>query len=117
MLAENLHVMEKLGFGLTREEVIKLVGQYVVDNNIKTPFKDGFPGEDWFIAFKNIHGLPIKKRLAAEHARKIACRPVVIYNYFDLLEKTINKLGLSDKPSHVWNCDETASAKTDKKDE
>ncbi|CAK1603400.1 unnamed protein product [Parnassius mnemosyne] len=94
-LAENLHVMEKSGFGLTRKEVIELVGQYVVKNNIKTPFKDGIPGEDWFIAFKNRHGLSVKKPQAVEHARRTACRPAVIYGYFDLLEKTINELGLT----------------------
>lgn len=53
--------MEKHGFGLTRKELLETVGQYVSDNNIKNPFKNGVPGEDWFLSFKKRHNLSIKK--------------------------------------------------------
>lgn len=52
--------MEKWGFGLSRSEIITLVGDFVTINNIKTPFKNGIPGEDWFFNFKNRHNLSIK---------------------------------------------------------
>ncbi|KAJ8935809.1 hypothetical protein NQ318_023363 [Aromia moschata] len=54
-LANGLKTLEKCGFGLTRKEVLKTVGEYVRSNNIKTSFKDGTPGEDWFIGFKKRH--------------------------------------------------------------
>ncbi|CAG5035361.1 unnamed protein product [Parnassius apollo] len=103
--------MEKYGFGLTRKEVLEVVGQYVVENNIETPFKNGTPGEDWFLAFKKRHNLSVKKPQPVEYARKKACNPAVIYPYFDLLAKTIDDLGLRDKPSHIWNADETSFSK------
>lgn len=37
--------------------------------------------------------------------------PYIIYPYFDLLEKTIEELGLTNKPQAVWNLDETSFSK------
>ncbi|CAI6366298.1 unnamed protein product [Macrosiphum euphorbiae] len=59
-LIDGLVTMEKWGFGLSRSEIITLVGDFVTINNIKTPFKNGIPGEDWFFNFKNRHNLSIK---------------------------------------------------------
>lgn len=103
--------MEKYGFGLTRQELLETVSQYVLANLIQNPFKNGVPGEDWFLSFKKRHNLSIKKPQPVEYARKLACSPYVIYPYFDLLEKTVNELGLRDKPSHIWNVDETSFSK------
>lgn len=103
--------MEKFGFGLTRKELLETVGQYVAANGIQNPFKSGVPGEDWFLSFKKRHNLSIKKPQPVEYARKQACSPNVIYPYFNLLEETINDLDLGDKPSHIWNVDETSFSK------
>nr|XP_026494170.1 uncharacterized protein LOC113399291 [Vanessa tameamea] len=110
-LATNLHFMEKYGFGLSRKEVLQLVGDYINKNNLVTPFKNGIPGKDWFLAFKERHGLSIKKPQAVEYSRKKAVDPFIIYSYFDLLEKTINDLNLKYKPSSIWNLDETSFSK------
>lgn len=110
-LVKNLRVMEKHGFGLTRQELLETVGQYVLVNLVKSPFKNGVPGEDWFLLFKKRHNLSIKKPQPVEYARKLACSPFIIHPYFDLLEETVNELGLRDKPSHIWNVDETSFSK------
>jgi hypothetical protein len=47
-LANCIRTMEKWGFGLSRREVIEAVKIFVETNNIKTPFKNNIPGEDWF---------------------------------------------------------------------
>ncbi|CAG4965383.1 unnamed protein product [Colias eurytheme] len=44
-LAINLHEMEKYGFGLSRTEIMELVGDYVTKNMIKNPFKNGMVGQ------------------------------------------------------------------------
>lgn len=55
-IANGIKQMAKWGWGLTRKEIAwELVGMYVNKNNIKTPFKDGVPGEEWFLAFKARH--------------------------------------------------------------
>lgn len=110
-LAQNLHEMEKYGFGLSRIEIMELVGDYVTKNIIKNPFKSGIPGEDWFLAFKKRHNLAVKKPQAVENSRKKACNPWVIYSYYELLKNVMDELRLHDKPSQIWNLDETSFSK------
>lgn len=107
-IADGIKAMEKWGFGLSRAEVLEKVGEYVRLNKQKTRFKDGKPGEDWFIGFKSRHRLSIKKPQSVEVARKNSMDPFVIYNYFTLLDTTLNELGIRDKPDHIWNLDETS---------
>lgn len=107
-LADCIRCMEKWGFGLTRKEIIQIVADYVRLNNIKTQFKNGTPGEDWFLNFKCRHNLSIKTPQSVEFARKKNVDPFLIYDYFDLLEKTVKELGLEDKPSQIWNLDESS---------
>lgn len=37
-LTNGIATLQKWGFGLSRKEIIELVGQYVRDNNLHTPF-------------------------------------------------------------------------------
>lgn len=107
-IVEGIRVIEKWGFGLTRKEIIELVGQHVKANNIKTPFKDNVPGSDWFVKFKQRHNLSIKVPQSVEYARKQATDPFIIYGYFDLLKKFLDDLQLHDKPNQIWNLDESS---------
>ncbi|XP_047022265.1 tigger transposable element-derived protein 2-like [Helicoverpa zea] len=107
-LASLLHSMEKYGFGLTKKEVLEMVGQYVRRNDLSTPFKNGTPGSAWFTAFKERHNLSVKKPQAVEIARKKAIDPFIVYPYFELLYNTLVDLKLLDQPSAIWNVDETS---------
>lgn len=114
-LANCIHVMEKYGFGLTKKELLELVGDYVNRNDLSTPFKDGIPGDAWFTSFKVRHNLSVKKPQGVEYARKKAVDPFIVYPYFDLLQKTLHELDLMDKPSAIWNLDETSFSKDPEK--
>ena len=107
-IAKAIRSMEKGGFGLSRSEVIEKVGEYVQKNNLKTRFKNGIPGPDWFIAFRKRHRLSIKRPQAVEMARMKSLDPFIIYDYFELLKRTISELGLENKPDQIWNLDETS---------
>lgn len=100
-LVECIRCLEKWGFGLTRKEIVQLVADYVRINNIKTQFKNGIPGKHWFLNFKRRHNLSIKIPQSVEFARKKNIDPFVIYQYFDLLEKTVKELELENKPSQI----------------
>ena len=65
-LASCLHTMETYGFGLTRSEVLDMVGEYIKQNNIPSSFKNGVPGKDWFVSFSKaiIYRLKNHKRLS-----------------------------------------------------
>lgn len=107
-LSDSLKTMEKYGYGLSRREVLNLVGDYLKVNKIKNSFKNGIPGEDWWLGFAKRHNLSIKKPQIVEYSRKRACDPFIIYNYFDTLKKTILELKLENKPDRIWNLDETS---------
>lgn len=107
-LANCLRTMEKWGYGLSRGEVLQIVGQYVTRNKIKTPFNDNIPGEDWFLNFKKRHRLSLKKPEAVEYARRKALDPFIINTYFDLLHELISTYSLDKKPKQIYNLDETS---------
>lgn len=107
-LVEGLATLEKWGFALTRKELLELVGKYVNLNKLKTPFKNGVPGADWFISFRRRNNLSIKVPQNIEYARKKATDPFIIYEYFDKLKALLDELDLHDKPDQVWNLDETS---------
>lgn len=106
-LAECLITMEKWGWGLTRRDVFNIVEQYVTTNNLKTPFRQGRPGEDWYLGFSKRHNLSIKKPQSVEYARKKCLDPFIINNYFKILKKQLDDFDLNDKPRQIWNLDET----------
>lgn len=107
-IADSLKVMERYGYGLSRREVLNLVEHYLKSNKITNNFKNGIPGEDWWLRFAKRQNLSIKKPQIVEYSRKKACDQFIIYNYFDLLNKTILELNLENKPNRIWNLDETS---------
>ncbi|KAG8304152.1 hypothetical protein J6590_101136 [Homalodisca vitripennis] len=66
-IADCLKIMDKNGFGLSKEEVLDMVQLYIRQNNIESRFKDQRPGTDWFLSFKARHGLSIRKPQSIEH--------------------------------------------------
>nr|XP_026483579.1 uncharacterized protein LOC113391735 [Vanessa tameamea] len=107
-LVDAIKTMEKWGFGLSREEVLNLVAEFVKSNNLHTPFTNNKPGKDWFINFRKRHRLSIKKPQPVEYVRKKMTDPFVIFEYFKLLEDTLSALNLFQSPHLIWNMDETS---------
>ncbi|CAF4806752.1 unnamed protein product [Pieris macdunnoughi] len=107
-ISSYLKIMEKNGFALTTKEVKALVSEYVKRNGLITPFKEDIPGDEWLRGFRKRNGLSIKKPQSVEMARKRACNPYTVYEYFDLLEDVLNDLDLTVKPERIYNLDETS---------
>nr|CAI5847916.1 unnamed protein product [Callosobruchus analis] len=107
-LANSVKIMAKWGFPLTKDELKNVVCDYVTANGLKTVFKNNKPGNDWFASFCNRHRLSLKTPENLETVRRNATKdPFIIYDFYDLLETEIEKLGLQDKPNHIFNLDET----------
>ncbi|CAH3999668.1 unnamed protein product [Pieris brassicae] len=90
------------------DHVTDIVKGYVKQNYLKTPFNDGTPGKDWFSSFKKRYNLSIKKPQAVEVARKKAADPLVIQEFYNILDRVIADLGLQDKPERIYKLDETS---------
>lgn len=101
--------MNKWGFGLSRKEILSAVQCFVKENELTTPFRDGKPGEDWFLNFMKRHRLSIKKPELIEASRvRQQSDPFIIYDFFDKVETILNDKGLQERPNSIWNADETA---------
>lgn len=60
-LFKYLRVMNKCGFGLSKEEVKDIGKGFVQKNHLTAPFKNGLPGDDWWRNCKNRHQITLKK--------------------------------------------------------
>lgn len=114
-IAASLHIMERNGFGLSRGEVLELIQDFVNENKIITPFKDGKPGQEWFSDFCHRYNLSLKKPQSVELSRKKAADPFIFDQYFNLIRTTIQNLDLQNKPHRIWNIDETSFVSDPKK--
>ncbi|KAG5870973.1 hypothetical protein JTB14_006700 [Gonioctena quinquepunctata] len=100
--------MNRWGFGLMRKELLDTVQQYVQSNQLKTPFKDGRLGEDWYLSFSKRHRLSLKKAELLEASRaKQHQDPFIIHDFFDKLESIQIENHVMTKPNCIWNADET----------
>lgn len=108
-LANKLKVLAKWGFALSRKEILSTVQDFVQENELKIAvFRDGKPGKDWFVGFCKRNKLSLKKIEQLEACRyKATSDPFIIYNFYDILEETLNKFNLKASPDSVWNLDET----------
>ncbi|KAK4876605.1 hypothetical protein RN001_009111 [Aquatica leii] len=94
-LARTLNQMQNWGYGLSREEVLDIVEIYVKRNELNTKFKDGRPGEQWFLNFCTRNKLSLEKPQGVEAARKKQENPWTIYGFIDLVEKPVENLNLT----------------------
>lgn len=90
-LVKNLHAMEKYGFGLTRKELMETVGLYVTAKAVNNPFKNGIPGEDWFLSFKKRHNISVKKPQPVEYAGGVKSIRSLCFVSFELIYKILIK--------------------------
>ena len=66
--------------------------------NLKFKGRPGYPGPDWLKSFMDKDSLSLKEATKLSQARYNATKNAfIIYNYFDLLEKTIHELDLQNR--------------------
>ncbi|KAG0716222.1 hypothetical protein GWK47_010228 [Chionoecetes opilio] len=107
-LASYIKRMAELGFGPTKQELQAIVFDYLEANELGHLFNDKPPGDDWIINFMGRHRLSLKKAGLMQIARKnVTSDPFVIYGFYSMLEKEIERLGIANRPECVWNLDES----------
>jgi hypothetical protein len=110
----------KYGFGLSKKELRGYVG-YLVEAYWDSPtqigqhlrrycrFVDHVPGDEWVEKFFRDNNLSLVKPSPLQRCRANALTdPAIIFEFYDLLESEIDRLGLRDKPKHFYNLDESA---------
>ena len=113
-IVASCQTLAEMGFGMTKQLVENIVKDYIQENDIDTPFKDGVPGQDWWQRFrKRWPTLAERKPQHLSKRRAEAANEDTIMSFFDNLEKVFSDNGLNTDPTcaqRLWNCDETAFA-------
>ena len=107
--------MVELGFALSINDIGELVESFVLHNgmeNAKARLKyggrKGHPGPDWVKLFMKRNNLSLKEATKLCVDRYNATKnPFIVYHFYDILEQTINDLGIENRPDLLWNCDES----------
>ncbi|CAC5415213.1 unnamed protein product [Mytilus coruscus] len=100
--------MSERGFGLTRK-VLQTLALSVTRKSYPSVQKP--PSKKWCQKFLKKHKLSLRTPNSLQRSRVAVSSQETIDEYFKLLDSTINKLDLQDKPSQIWNADEAGFGK------
>ncbi len=104
-LVEYLHSTSRVGYGKTRRQVMNIVGRVAKK---KGTLRKGKVTCGWFRSFKRRNpSIRLRKGDSMAAVRFQCTSAEIMGEYFDLLEKTLEELELSDKPGQIYNVDET----------
>ena len=100
---------------MTSKDIGELVWSYVDSNDHERGKKafhhrgrKGYPGPDWLEKFISDNNLSAKQAITLSTARYNATKnPFIIYHFYELLQETVAKLGIQNRPDLIWNCDES----------
>ncbi|XP_044757482.1 CENP-B homolog protein 2-like [Coccinella septempunctata] len=105
-----LTTLAKCGFPLKKEELLDAVQKIVQDCNLKTPFKNGRPGQKWFSGFLKRHPELVMKAAESLDSSKAKITKENIKSWFHKLKIFLRKsecIDLLEDPSRIFNADET----------
>ena len=108
-LASYLIYMAERGFPLTRTMVKAFAWAIAKRSGKEERFNVEYgPGDHWWALFKKRHSsLALRKADSLERSRAEALNPQIVREYFELLDATLTKNNLKNKPRYQYNCDET----------
>jgi hypothetical protein len=99
---------------VTRSFIVQMINKSEKQSEILFNLETG-PSDKWFRGlFKRHPDLTERAPERQEASRQRMSNENVMKQYFDLLESTMDDLGLKDKPDQVFNCDETGFGGKDK---
>ena len=102
-LTSFLLELAKIGYALTRKEVIAIVQRVVDSKNISAIVSNG-----WWERYVNRHPqITLRVAVPFSMARAMASDRDVIDRYFDMLEDCLKSNEIYNKPSCIFNCDES----------
>ena len=107
-LVAYLISMADMGYGLSREMVMRIAYVIAEKSHKNHPFSGGSAGRSWFDGFKKCHPiLTIRTPQPLSYCRARCANPDVISDFFGKLGSLYGKLNLISKPMQIYNADET----------
>ena len=109
-LAEYLRNLSQRGFPLRALDVRRITYEFSTKNGISGigSEKTGLAGRFWFKRFmSHFPDLALHRPEALSVARAMGCNEQVVSQWHEQYRKIVTDLGIDDRPSHIWNCDES----------
>ena len=108
-LVHLLASMSDIGFSLTRSETIGVVNNYIIQNNKENLFPHGGLTIQWYKCFMRRHSDRLNSKLSNNMLlnRALAMNPDLFDQWFNMLQKIYDSYNLNQKPTHIFNCDES----------
>lgn len=108
-LATRITRLCDIGFGMTREDVMKVAFDFAEGNKIRNNFskEKRQAGKDWFVGFINRHPLSLRKPEGLSVARAEGLNKDDVSDYFAKLKTVMEETGVLNKPNLIYNVDET----------
>lgn len=108
-LVQYLIEMSDMGYGLSREMVMRMAYLIAEKSDRKHPFSGDSAGRSWFDGFKQRHPmLTIRKPQPLSYCRALCANPEIICDFFGKVGSLYGRLNVVSKPMQVFNCDETS---------
>ena len=100
--------MSEMGFGLGREDVMRVAFAIADKSGRPHSFKNGMAGRGWLQGLmRRFPRLSLRTPQPLSFARARACTDEAIKRFFEKLGGIYARLNLLVKPMQVYNCDET----------
>jgi hypothetical protein len=108
-LVQYLVDMADMGYGLSRESVMRMAYLMVEKLGRKHPFSGQSAGRSWFDGFKHRHPmLTFRTPQPLSYCRALCANPDTISDFFGKLGSLYGRLNVISKPMVLFNCDETS---------
>ena len=92
-----------MGYAKTKKEILAIVQAVLATKGNHVNLSNG-----WWESFKSRHPyLTLRAVEKLSYSRFVASNSIIINNYFDLLEQTLEDNDILENPSQIFNCDET----------
>lgn len=100
--------MAKCGYGRTREQVCLTVKKFIDRDGRPNPFEDNMPGRKWWDLFKKRHPeISLQRPMPLQLCRAQSCTSEVLSRWYSDFDQFLQTHNLKDRPSLIWNADET----------
>ncbi|KAJ8912480.1 hypothetical protein NQ315_014580 [Exocentrus adspersus] len=105
--------LAKCGFPIKKQELLLTVQKIVQEKGIKTPFKDGKPGQTWYLGFlRRNPEITVKIAESIDQSRAKITEEYIRFWFRDLqmFLEDINCTEILNNPSRILNADESGFA-------
>ena len=109
-IATMLRTVSDIGFAVGNSDAMMIINEFLTQTKQTHLFKNREPLPSWLKAFLTRHDLSLRKANNLPSLRAYSTDQRVFENWYDQDHKIYNDHGFADRPSDIWNTDETGFA-------